>query len=142
MDDGLEVSVIRVCPLSLPEDSHHPTLEISFLYNFDVKNKTSSRCKHFSFSKANYSLMNHLFSNTDWSDIMLSSSIDSAVSLFNNKLYSVFESCVPKIRNADSLMMPWFSRNLRRLKNRKSRLFKKFKSSGCSNDYIRYAKSR
>jgi len=65
--------------------------------------------------------------------------VDDAVRYFYEVLYSLFDEHVPLSSMKNSYSSPWFTRQLSYLKNKKTRLFKRFKISGLQTDFIKYS---
>lgn len=85
-----ECTVIRHQPITRPEDRHHPTLEVSFNYNFE--NKLSSnkvKTKIYCFNND----LNYMLTNTNWVDLLKidnasSNNIEKITNSFYNIIYS------------------------------------------------------
>lgn len=134
------ISVSRSTPFVCPEDGYHPTLLISF----DVIDCLAENCletdsvRLFDFNKTNYDLLRNCFDFAHWegSDMGL----DGCISNFYEILFSGFSVAVPLKKSKPVLTGPvWFTSELRRLRNVKSRLFKRYKENGSSISYTKYS---
>lgn len=141
-----DFSLSRASPLSLPEDKHHPTLDIAC--DIDIPNVIGisaakscprSRC----FRKADFAMLEELITSHDWSELFACNDIESASSIFYSSLDGFFSHCVPlQHTKIGSTRPPWFSRNLAGLKNIKSKLYKRFQRTGKSTDFSKYLIAR
>ncbi|XP_055590358.1 uncharacterized protein LOC129742482 [Uranotaenia lowii] len=73
--------------------------------------------------------MNRVLSEVDWSDIQSCTDVDVAVSTFGAILDGVFDESVPLVR--PPLRPPWSDSHLKRLKQTRSKLLRKFSNSRC-----------
>ena len=141
VDTSAKCSVIQSNPLVLPEDSYHPALEISVEISGNVRDnnhQTSCFCTRFNFAKANFKKLNTELSTITWPNY--NGDIELSVSHFNNIIMKLFEKYVPiVIVNKSKSISPWFSKELYKLKNRKTRAFKHFKKTGSLVDYSKYS---
>lgn len=136
-------SLTRSLPFVCPEDSYHPTLLICLdISEFSVKPSAfSSEMQRFNFHKANFQLLKDCLRTSIWPNI--SNSLDFSISSFYDVLYSGFSVAVPLIDEKSVVSgPPWFTKELRRLRNVKSRLFKKYKDKGSPINYEKYSVAR
>jgi len=143
VNDNKFSTVKRAIPLSTPEDLHHPPLE------FDVETVSSSnvvayspRDKVFCFKKTNFEALRSLLSSINWNAIINNQTVNEGVSAFYSILLSCFEQCVPLSSPKPYNGFTWETPRLKYLKNRKNRLFKKYKQSGTLLSYAQYAEAR
>ena len=151
VDDNSCYDLHRTTPI-VPEDPYHPALEIyAEVDNFsnvrDVNKASKSVNKVYAFNKTNVVELNRLLINTDWdsiipSKIMNEEQLDEVVQTFYSTLYHYFDLTVPKSKPKSEYGPLWFNINLKRLRNKKSNLYKKFKRNGRSVDYINYIIAR
>ena len=90
-------------------------------------------------------MLNNLILDIDWDSICRcdrATDIDIIVERFYETLNKCLLRSVPKIRVKKSNKPPWYSSNLTKVKNLKSRLFKKFKKTGTEIDFARYSVAR
>ena len=89
-------------------------------------------------------MLNNLIYNTDWHQLLNIQNgspiaIDSMVNTFYNAINSFMDICVPKLPIIKQSGPPWSSRQLSKLKNKKNKLFKKYKDTGFITDYGKYS---
>lgn len=149
VNDCSDITVHRRDAMSLPEDSHHPTLEINISNLKSTVANTKSKTKTFRFNKTNYNFLNELLSNTNWTNILLpytkiscAKDIDNLIDIFYKKIYSYMEQCIPKIVESNRSGPPWGSKHLSSLKNKKNKLYKIYKKSGLHIDFAKYSSAR
>lgn len=137
------ISVSRSSPFVCPEDGYHPTLLISF----DVIDCSSEPCsdvgsiEHFDFGRTNYDVLRNCFRGAHWSDC--DNGLDHCISSFYDILFASFSVAIPfKNRKSVSAGPVWFTNELRRIRNIKSRLFRKYKENGSSINYANYSVAR
>jgi len=118
------------------EDRFHPM--ISFSYRFDIVNNLPNEFNYkYNFSKANFDLLNNYFSSLDFNKLLSFSDLDSIVEEFYKMIFQGFELFVPKIRNRDiENKSPWINKELRKLKNRKNKAWKRYLVTNKQKDYI------
>ena len=132
VDDVGSFIVSCIDPISVPEDRYHPTLGIIFEVEYGELTKVHDSIirKSFCFNHTNYNDLNDMLQHTDWSflfNVRLDNvnSIDFLVENFYNIMNNCFSKCVPQSHQKfEHTGPPWNSKELSRLKNRKSRLFK------------------
>ena len=141
--DPASVVLSRTEPLTYPEDPYHPTLELvidlgTSVTNFHITPTVRVR----QFRKADFTKLNELLSQSEWSDLYVCTDLSIAIKLFYNRLNACFDACIPSAYPTRSNKPPWFSKELSHLKNLKSRLYKKFKESSSSSAFSRYLIAR
>ena len=114
------------------EDLYHPALGISISFRKDhVINFPSSSCsKTYNFRKANFNTLYSLLSDCNWSCLNEFTDVNLACKAFYEKLYTVFDVCVPKFSGQKHKFPSWYTPELRRniaLKNSYRRKFKKYR---------------
>lgn len=92
------------------------------------------------YSLVNYDILNEAVRLADWHNILYKDSVDEICSSFTETLTSIFESHIPHsdrvFRTKD---MPWFTPNIRKAINRRTKLYHKM-SNDHSNDNVRLYK--
>lgn len=116
----------------LPEDRHHPALEITVV----VTDPTRQNCTKFvpDFRRSNIC---EIFTQIQALDYPIEGNlqdIEHTFGLFCNKLSSIISQNTPMKRVASSNFPTWFSRDLKDLVIKKKIAHKKFKISGCPQD--------
>ncbi|XP_075167903.1 uncharacterized protein LOC142240069 [Haematobia irritans] len=128
--------------LTKPEDLYHPTLIIHVAAPNSLRSRITGSKKEYCFAKTNYNMLNSLLSAIVWDDILDSGNITE----LSNRFYSVLQDCisksVPRFTVDNNSGPPWKTRVLMRLKNRKNKMFRKFKKSGSSLDFSNYSIAR
>lgn len=147
VDDPSKFEISRVDPITLPEDRYHPTLGISCSFPHGSSSMSGTDDKSiFCFKRADYAKLNSLLLSVDWltfcNGLENNIDFDDLLRRFYDILYSCFLQCVPKIPVRIRNGPPWDTRELSRLKNLKSKYFKKYKKSGLTTDFSRYAIAR
>jgi len=133
------VCIARTSTITLPEDPYQPTLELTIdtgtkVHELSVKSAKRIPC----FRKANFALINSLITCSEWFNLYLYTNITEAVNIFYNVLNAVFDTCVHQPHPQPQ----WFNKELARLKNVKSRLYKKFRASGSQAAFSLYLSAR
>jgi len=126
--DPSEVTVSRIDPLIVPEPQYHPTLEFTIcLPCVDTLSSSLSPTKSRCFRKCDFSKLNHLISQYNWTYLYNCLDIESATELFYSVLNSFFCECVPDSFPPKLDRHPWFSNQLQRLRNLKTNFYKSTK---------------
>lgn len=146
--DKDDCNVNRTIPVTTPEDRFHPAIEL--IINLPLEHNYILPTIHekvFAFKQTNYNALNELIVNVDWNSILAfpsekNTQIDHIFKVLYNKLFNFMDLCIPKYRMKSESGPPWNNGQLSRAKNNKNKCYKKFKRSGSSVDYSRYAVSR
>lgn len=148
VDDSNETSVKRCPPLVSPEDVFHPTLELSMNYSSNNnKSKFPVSKRLLNFNKTNLPKLIRMISSTNW-DIFFPKRVNSPEELnsvihkFNVLLLDYINRCVPRTKILDPPIALWHNKRLHALRNKKSRLYKKYKKSLLIFDYSSYLITR
>ena len=146
VDNVSNIDISRCSPLVSPEDDYHPTIEVA-LEAQPVSIQPDPENFEFCFKRTNVARLTNLLQSTDWFSIIPDSvldaaSLDCAVERFCNLMISYFEKCTPKIKMKREQTPHWFNKYLKSLRNKKSRLYKKYRRSGCSRDRINYIRTK
>ena len=144
VDPLSDVSLSRSVSFSLPEDVHHPPLEITLRSCVCQPSlpKCDAKRPFFNFRAANFQALLLALSDVDWLSISDLSDVDIAVEMFYNTLYNLFRVYVPvTVPSRTRSRFPWFNRELCLLKNRRNRLYKKYRNSGTANDFLEYSRA-
>lgn len=142
MDEDVQIFESNT-PLSKVDAVDHPPLEGIFSIRHDLEAMTDTR-KRFHFKNANYKGMNDYLRSFDWiSALNLSDSLDSLdPNILFSKFYQILNTTFTKFvpfRKPYRFSRPiWYTRDLVTLKNRKTLIYKRFKRTGRTNDYILY----
>ncbi|XP_017466462.1 PREDICTED: RNA-directed DNA polymerase from mobile element jockey-like isoform X1 [Rhagoletis zephyria] len=128
----------RICDCINPitaTDKHHIPLVIKLdFYCFSAikDNKLS-----FNYSLCDFFSFNELLSNINWDDLFTNLDTAYCFSIFKSILY---ELCLDKIpvKKKKPYKLPWYSKDLKKLKNLKNKFYKKFKTSGNHVYFVKY----
>ena len=124
----LNISIFRGSPYVIPEDIYHPTLTVNLELKNNSSNTTPAKTSIIrrNFAKTNIVQLRSSLFSTIWD---LSGDIDSCVSRFYELLNTSLNNYVPTVNKLNDQSPPWFTPTLKRFRNIKSRLFKKFKNA-------------
>lgn len=143
INDPSEVLLQSSIPITFPEDRYHPTLSLKILLPFNPPSpKLHPNKKIYCFSKTDYLKLNGLLSATQWNDILSSSDFDEMVKNFYNTLNACISETVPMIFTRKKIGPPWNNSSLAKFKNKKNKMYKKFKKSGSIIDFSKYSIAR
>jgi hypothetical protein len=127
-------SIINVENLGPLGNSDHVMLMIST--NHFMKNECNDYVKY-NWSKANYNIMGNELDQIDWDREIIN--VHDGWKLFKETIHKVIENNVPKIVcKGDSKKPIWMNSYISRLRNRKSRMYKKMKSENTEQSIIDY----
>lgn len=135
-----DLALHRTLPFVLPEDKYHPTLRVNIdlAFNDSLIDSTGQVNHFFNFKRANFISLRNSLLDVIWPSFSGEFCVD--FDKFYDMLRSNFRSSVPIASGKiNSLSPPWFTGELRGLKNRRNRLYKKFKVSGSCVDYMNYS---
>jgi len=109
--DPSEVTISRIDPLVVPEDQYHPTLELTIcLPCVDTLSPLLSPTKSRCFRKCDFSKLNNLISQYNWTNLYNCLDIESATELFYSVLNFFFCECVPDSFPLELDRPPWFTK--------------------------------
>lgn len=136
------ICVSRSLAFVTPEDNYHPTLLICFdITDYSAIPYSNDSVKSFNFGRANFDQLKSSLLMTEWQDI--DDDLDCCVSKFYDILFSAFSISVPIRKNKPAISGPvWFTKELRRVRNVKGRLFRKYKENSSSVNYMKYSVAR
>lgn len=120
------------------EDNHHPALNISVDLNTKEKLKNNFRINYgnyYNFRKANFPILYEMLYNVDWSYLTYCNDIEVACTQFYNKIYFIFDLCVPKYSSTHkNKYPPWFNYDIIKNIRIKANCWNKYKNTGHLND--------
>lgn len=120
-------------PLSL----HHCALIIELqCYNF-LKSSTNVKEKIFNFSLCNFDLLNSTLDNIDWSRLFLDKDTSDCYEIFLKNFHEICYKIIP-LRRRTSLSHPWYTKGLKKLKNLRNSLHKRYLLTGSPQLYSEY----
>lgn len=143
----MDIHIRNSLPLTLPEDKYHPTLYIEIYSPANNLSSSPNEIKHksnkvYCFQRTNYIKLNYLLSNVNWSAIISDNNLEEIVSNFYSILHEFILEAVPKITSHTNKGPPWNNNVLAKAKNKKNKLYKKFKRSGSIVDFKNYSLAR
>jgi len=81
------------------EDAHHPTLLVNIILKKPKHKDISRNSNHnYNFKKGDYMTMFQLFQNFNWNELDSFTDVNAAVKYFYDKIYYIFDVCVPKTK--------------------------------------------
>jgi hypothetical protein len=135
------ISVSRAAEVILPEDSHHPPLELHV--RLVTEPNDGSFVMKRNFNTCDYTKLNDCLHSVDWSFLDSNTNVDRAIEMFYENTYCILDEVVPVKRVAISSTYPkWFTRDLIDLINEKKRLHMQFKNTGYPEDYVAFGDVR
>lgn len=129
-----EVIVVRDIVPFVPEDAHHPAIDITINVRAVVESPSfpSNNNMRYNFSAVDMSVLCSTLAEIDWRFLSRYDDVDQAVNEFYSKLYGVFDTCVPRIKSSSRHYPVWFDRRIRQLVRMKEFYFKKWKRTKSS----------
>lgn len=144
-DRKLDVVVSNIsCTVSrdplpfVPEDLHHPCLNISVEYITKSNMCPMGSVRYYSFKNANFLLLYNLFRTVNWNVLYVINDVNEAFDKFYEILYNVFDQCVPKVLSKKRTFPVWFTREIIldiKSKQRNLAIYKKTHLPQCLQDY-------
>lgn len=122
----------------LKVDMYHPPLEIHLSVPDLSTNNYKKVAKHFNFKRTDFSSMNLFFHNNNWSSVKSCRNLDEALNEFYSILSDAITRYVPYKNISANKTKSWITPRLKRLKNKKNTLYKKFKKTFNENIRIQY----
>lgn len=121
----------------VPEDPHHPTLNIVLSLKISKKEifPVNIAEPRYNFRRANFPLLYDSILHADWSDLSNFLDVDEMCSSFYNTLYKIFDLHVPKSVIRKRNFPVWFTSDIIKITKRKHRIFKKLKRT--QSQYLR-----
>lgn len=136
-----DISLQSSHPVTYPEDHYHPTVQLKILLPSTVP-KSNINSKTFCFNKTDYQKLNALLSSIQWNDILSSNNFNDMVTCFYNTLNACMSQSIPLIFNRTDIGPPWNNTSLAKSKNKKNKMFKKYKKTGSSVAFCNYLIAR
>ena len=124
---------------------HSVKVELCLLYIID---RSFGGQRSFNFRRTDFGHLNTVLSFVEWSSVLISLlydslSLDRILVGLHEVLFKCFRECVPFINSSlERSSPPWNSCRLLRLRDRKSKLLKKFVGSCTDIDYAFYSRER
>lgn len=141
-DDFDKTAVTRSSVSILPIDPHHPATETTLNLQFINKLVSHNATTVYQFRHADYISLNRYLSNTDWSFICCTESVESVVCQFYDILYDAVHQCVPREARKTDKYPKWFSSDLRKSITLKNKAYKRYMETRTPSDYNAYSNIR
>lgn len=126
----------------VPEDLYHPALHVTGTDIFIPLIKPQIRMKYL-FKRANYTKLNELLLEQDWSFITNSNNLDDVTNEFYYIVNSLINRYVPKVRCGGTYSYPvWYSKALINLIKEKSKIHAFWKRYHNPQDYLDFSELR
>ncbi|XP_017469666.1 PREDICTED: uncharacterized protein LOC108361542, partial [Rhagoletis zephyria] len=109
-------------------------LEFEFYQYFELP--TDSQTVAFNYSCCNFAELNNLF-DLDWSQLFGNVDVTGCYDIFKSKLCDICVGHIP-ILNSKTAKRPWFTKELKRISNKKNKFYKRQKHSNDVNLRERY----
>lgn len=125
-----QVSAINV----LDFISDHATIHVETTFTFE--NRANNRRTIFNYARANMEVMN-ISLNVFLEEFLAQyhdRSVEENWTLFKHEIWNLVSTNIPKINVASNHLSPWFTSSLRRMLNKKKRLFQKAKRTNRDDD--------
>ena len=117
-------------------DVYHPPLGFSLCVDTPVNDKKMTTSMNFNFNKTNFNGLNLFLKNIDFTLLFCNNNIEQITSAFYEILLEGFKNFVPLERDKDyNSSPPWFTGNLKTLRNRKNKVWRKYLKTKNDNDY-------
>jgi hypothetical protein len=109
-------------------DVYHPPLQFDFNVTLNLVS-TAQSTHRYNFRRCNFEALNTFFEETNWFPVTSQSDIEKAVENFYLILNDAISRFVPYTEYPKPKKVPWMTKNLKRLKNKKNSLHKKMKKT-------------
>ena len=96
----------------------------------------------YNYKKANWDSLNRSLSRFDWEHILSQADIHYSWDIFKNKIISLCDIHIPKIKVKESYQPPWFDLEVFQLTKKNEKFRKLFKETKSQNHYSRYSSLR
>lgn len=127
----------------VPEDDHHPALCIQAELHTNVTHLNPPPREVLLFFSADYDKINSDLLNIDWWNKLFMLDTNAAVDAFYEIIHNVIKNEVPTRRvNNNEAYPPWFSRNLKKIINKKLKVHKRWKIYNRLADYELFSSLR
>ena len=120
---------VKKYPSVLPEDKHHPSLNISL--NLQTVTQIDNNL-YYSFHNGDYGGLNNYLLSINWIQIYALNSLNDKLKTFYRILHEGIELFVPKYPRRSPKFPVWFNAELRKLTIRKRKVHRRYKAN-CNN---------
>lgn len=123
----------------VPEDNHHPSINIFFVNYFD-NDVNYYNFFRFDFKHADYNAICNDLTDHDWSDFFEVKNIEVLCNKFYQIMNDVIFNNVPVIRSRDDNTggCPWINREISNIKRLKNNAYRIWRSTRTTSDYRSY----
>ena len=126
-------------PGSFIHSDHSP---ISFTIKTSVKISKPSKRSIYNYKKANWDKLNYDLTRIDWEECLSHLDIHRAWYVFKEKLLSLCNQNILKIRISESFSQPWYDSDIFRLNKKKEHFRKLYKETKSPNHYSKFSALR
>ena len=121
------------------QSDHSP---ITSIVKAAIKRSKSVKRTVYNYKTADWKLLNYDLNRVDWEQLLNYTDIHNAWSIFKNKLTSISDLHIPKIKIKNSCQSPWFDSEVFRLNKKKEHFRKLFKQTKTQYHYSKYSSLR
>jgi len=93
---------------------------------------------YFDYNNADYENFNAEFALVDCTGLFVDLDVNICVEIFYEKLYTAIQEYVPFKKRRCKTNAPWMTPEVKNLRNRKNRAYKKYRDSGAFEDFNQY----
>lgn len=107
---NIPIQIVRGHPI-VAEDDYHPTLVFD-IDRSDIKFLKSRKTAKYNFFKADYDSINNEIRSIDWYELLNTTDINEAVTIFYSKIYEIIHKFTPICTPKSDKYPKWFSKKL------------------------------
>lgn len=126
-------------PLVHPDKNHPPYYALIPISNPNLTFIPKKTSIQFNFNKADYEIINSDISSIDWDDLLSDNNVESAVTLFYEKIYDIIKKHIPTKSIKSSNFPIWFTPALIHIFKNKNNAWIKWKKYQNISDYETFA---
>ena len=121
------------------QSDHSP---ITFTVKAAIKRSKPVKGTVYNYKNADWKSLNYDLNRVDWEQLLNYTDIHNAWSIFKNKLTSITDLHIPKIKIKNACQSPWFDSEVFRLNKKKEHFRKLFKQTKTQYHYSKYSSLR
>lgn len=121
-----------------PANIHHKAIVVELEYYNYLRCSNDLSEKQFNFNICDFDALNSILHNINWQNVLNSDSINNSYELFLNTFLNVCNENIPFKKDKCSTSHPWYTKGLKKLKNRRNKLHRSFVATGCVETEQRY----
>lgn len=113
-----------------PINALHTALILELeIYSF-IKCSNNLSSREFDYNRCNFDALNFALLNTNWLSIFRNNSTDQCYELFLDTFLGICNQYIP-LKSYKSSTHPWYTKGLKKLKNQRNKLHKRYVITGC-----------